>query len=45
MALTTATEDTMYFVTENNQLLKFNTCLDIPEEQSKFEYVICNFHS
>jgi hypothetical protein len=41
----TSTEDQVYFVTENNQLLKVNFALDGLEEKSKFEYVICNFHS
>ncbi len=44
MVLTT-TEDQIYFITENNQLLKVNFSLDGLEEKSKFEYVICNFHS
>ena len=41
----TSTEDTIIFTTENNQLLKVNFSLDGLEEKSKFEYVICNFHS
>lgn len=35
----------MFFVTENNQLLKVNLALDIADDKTKFEYVICNFHS
>jgi hypothetical protein len=48
MALT-STEDHVFFVTENNQLLKFNLSFEKPDSSSKapvkFEYVICNFHS
>jgi cilia- and flagella-associated protein 57 len=41
----TSTEDQIYFVTENNQLLKVNFAMDGLDEHTKFEYVICNFHS
>jgi len=41
----TGTEDQIIFTTENNQLLKVNFSPDDNEEKSKFEYVICNFHS
>lgn len=44
MALT-STEDIIYLITENRQLLKVNVALDVPEELSKLDYVICNFHS
>jgi WD40 repeat protein len=35
----------MFFVTENNQLMKVNMSLDGLDEKIKFDYVICNFHS
>jgi cilia- and flagella-associated protein 57 len=41
----TSTEDHIYFITENNQLLKVNFALDGLDEKLKFDYVICNFHS
>lgn len=41
----TQTEDQLFFTTENNQLLKVNLGLDLAEERSRFDYVICNFHS
>jgi hypothetical protein len=45
MALT-STEDTLYLITENNQLLRASISLDLAaEDTSRFEYVICNFHS
>lgn len=44
MALT-STEDSMFFITENNQLLKVNLALDDSDQHPKFDYVICNFHS
>jgi hypothetical protein len=39
-----STEDTLFFITENNQLLKVNIALDGTEEEPKFDYVICSFH-
>lgn len=44
MALT-SNEDTIFFITENNQLMKANVGLDDTSEESKFDYVIYNFHN
>jgi WD40 repeat protein len=45
MALT-STEDRLYLITENNQLLQAKITLDLAaEDVSSFEYLICNFHS
>lgn len=44
MALT-STEDQLFFITENNQLLRLGLALDGTDDKSKFDYVICNFHS
>ena len=41
----TSTEDHLFFVTDNNQLMKVNMSLDGLDEKIKFDYVICNFHS
>jgi WD40 repeat protein len=41
----TSTEDHLFFVTSNNQLLKVNVSLDGLDEKNKFDYVISNFHS
>lgn len=40
-----STEDTLFLITQNNQLLKVNIALDGTDEEPKFDYVICNFHS
>jgi WD40 repeat protein len=39
-----STEDTLFLITENNQLLKSNIALDGTEEEQKSDYVICSFH-
>lgn len=41
----TSTEDILYLITENKQLLKVNIALDGTDDIPKFDYVICNFHS
>lgn len=41
----TSTEDQLFFITENNQLLRVNISLDGTDDMPKFDYVICNFHS
>ena len=41
----TSTEDQLFFITENMQLLKSNIALDGTDDVSKFDYVVCNFHS
>ncbi len=41
----TSTEDMIYFITENRQLLKVNIALDGTDDVPRFDYVICNFHS
>ena len=41
----TSTEDMMFLITENRQLLKVNIALDGTDDTSKFDYVVCNFHS
>ena len=41
----TSTEDHLFFVTENNQLMRVNMSLDGLDERITFQYVICNFHS
>lgn len=44
-AVVTTTEDQIYFVLENNQLMNLSISLDGTEEESKFDYVMYNFHS
>jgi hypothetical protein len=40
-----STEDVLYFVDRNNQLLKLNIALDGTDVESTMsEYVICPFH-
>lgn len=42
-----ATEDMLYMITDNNQLLKVSINLDgsADDNQGNFDYVICSFHS
>lgn len=44
-AVITSTEDNMFFITDNNQLMRVNVPLDGTDEESKFEHVIFSFHS
>ena len=41
----TSTEDQLFFITDNMQLIKTNISLDGTDDASKFDYVVCNFHS
>ena len=41
----TSTEDQLFFITDNMQLIKTNIALDGTDDVSKFDYVVCNFHS
>ena len=40
-----STEDTLFIVTSNHQLIKTNIALDGTDEEAKTENVICSFHS
>ena len=39
-----STEDTLFIVTGNHQLVKTSISLDGTDEEPKTEYVICSFH-
>ena len=39
-----SSEDSLFIVTSNHQLVKTNIALDGTEEDSKTDYVICSFH-
>jgi len=41
----TSTEDTIFFITQNNQLIRLNISLDITDEESSFAPLIYDFHS
>ena len=38
-------EDLLLFTVESNQIMKVNINLERPTEDSKYEYLICPFHS
>lgn len=38
-------EDMLLFTVESNQIMKVNINLERPTEDSKYEYLICPFHS